>query len=67
MVAAGAVVTPGKTVKSGQLWAGIPARYARDLREEERGEAAWIVAHYRDLAGHYRERLAGAGAPESGS
>ena len=67
MVAAGAVVAPGKTVKSGQLWAGIPARYARDLREEERGEAAWIVEHYRDLAGHYRERLAGAGAPESDS
>lgn len=35
MVAAGALVTPGKIVPSGQLWAGSPARYMRDLSEEE--------------------------------
>lgn len=35
MVAAGALVTPGKRVPTGQLWAGSPARYMRDLTEEE--------------------------------
>ncbi len=35
MVAAGALVTPGKVVPSRQLWAGSPARYMRDLSEEE--------------------------------
>lgn len=35
MVAAGALVTPRKTVKTGQLWAGSPAKYMRDLTEEE--------------------------------
>ncbi len=60
MVAAGAVVTPGKTVPSGQVWAGIPARYWRDMSQEEIDEAALIVAEYRDLAGDYLERLAGA-------
>ena len=39
-MAAGAVVTPGKTVKSGQIWAGNPAKYLRDLEE---GEAEFIL------------------------
>jgi carbonic anhydrase/acetyltransferase-like protein (isoleucine patch superfamily) len=35
MVAAGAIVTPNKTVPSGQLWAGNPAKYFRDLKQAE--------------------------------
>lgn len=35
MVAADALVTPGKRVQSGQLWAGSPAKHMRDLKEEE--------------------------------
>lgn len=35
MVAAGALVTPGKRVPTGQLWGGSPARYMRDLTQEE--------------------------------
>ncbi len=35
MVAAGAVVTPRKRIPSGQLWGGNPAKYMRDLREDE--------------------------------
>ncbi len=35
MVAAGAMVTPGKRVPKGQLWAGRPAKYFRDLTQEE--------------------------------
>lgn len=35
MVAAGALVTSGKTVPSRQLWAGVPAKYVRDLTDEE--------------------------------
>lgn len=35
MVAACANITPGKTLESGQLWAGNPAKYFRDLKEEE--------------------------------
>ncbi|MDE0943395.1 MAG: gamma carbonic anhydrase family protein [Alphaproteobacteria bacterium] len=35
MLAAGSVLTPGKRIPSGQLWAGSPARYMRDLRPEE--------------------------------
>lgn len=35
MVAAGAVVAPGTLIPSGQLWAGNPAKYVRDLTDEE--------------------------------
>lgn len=35
MIAAGALVTPGKTVPSRQLWAGVPAKYVRDLTADE--------------------------------
>ena len=65
MVAAGATVTPGKVVTSGQLWAGLPARPLRDLSAQERAEIPTIVAHYRNLATEYRDRLAAtpAGAP----
>jgi carbonic anhydrase/acetyltransferase-like protein (isoleucine patch superfamily) len=35
IIAAGAVVLPGTVVPSGQLWAGNPAVYIRDLAEEE--------------------------------
>jgi carbonic anhydrase/acetyltransferase-like protein (isoleucine patch superfamily) len=59
MVAAGAVVTPGKTVPSGQLWAGMPARYWRDMSEAEIAEAAWIADHYRKLGGDYLKAQTG--------
>ncbi len=35
MVAAGALVTPGKVIPSRQLWGGSPAIYMRDLTEKE--------------------------------
>lgn len=31
MLAAGALLSPGKTIGAGQLWVGRPAKYARDL------------------------------------
>lgn len=36
VVAAGAVVPEGVTVPSGQVWAGSPAHYLRDLTQEEK-------------------------------
>ena len=46
MVAAGAVVTPGKVVGSKELWSGVPARFVRILSDDE-------VEHIRDSAEHY--------------
>jgi len=50
MVAAGALVTPGKVVKSGTLWAGSPAKYFRDLTDEDKQMLDWLGPHYLKLA-----------------
>jgi gamma-carbonic anhydrase len=52
-VAAGAVVTPGKRVPKGQLWAGTPARYLRDLSAEEKLYIEHLPKHYAQLAQQY--------------
>lgn len=54
MIGAGAMVTPGKQVPSGQLWLGSPARYARDLSEQEAAYLKGSPAHYARLAARYR-------------
>lgn len=48
-VAAGALVTPGKRIPSGQLWAGRPARYMRDLTEDDYKLIRWSWPHYKKL------------------
>jgi len=55
MVAAGALVTPGKIVKKGQIWAGNPAKYFRDLTEQE---AEFITISENNYAIHAEEYLA---------
>ena len=35
VVAAGALVPPGTTIPSGQVWAGAPAKFLRSLMEGE--------------------------------
>lgn len=53
MVAAGALVTPGKKVPTGQLWAGNPAKFMRDLKPEEQEMIAKSAEHYVRLAAEY--------------
>ena len=57
MLAAGAMLTPGKRIPSGQLWAGRPAKYVRDLSAEELAGQRSGVAHYVALAKAHREAL----------
>jgi carbonic anhydrase/acetyltransferase-like protein (isoleucine patch superfamily) len=54
MVAAGALVTPGKRVRRGQLWAGNPARHLRDLTPEEIAFFPESARHYVGLGRTYR-------------
>ncbi|MDH3228626.1 MAG: gamma carbonic anhydrase family protein [Alphaproteobacteria bacterium] len=61
MVAAGALVTPGKRIPSGELWGGRPARFMRDLTEAERAEIDRIAKLYFDLSREYL--AAGVGTP----
>ena len=53
-VAAGAIVTPRKMIEAGQLWAGNPAKYLRDVSEKERAFVAENAAHYVRLAVEYK-------------
>ena len=46
MLAAGAMLTPGKTIPHRQLWAGRPAKYVRDLSDEEVTAMRAGVGHY---------------------
>jgi carbonic anhydrase/acetyltransferase-like protein (isoleucine patch superfamily) len=60
MLAAGALLTPGRRIPAGQLWAGRPAKYVRDLSEEELAGQQAGVAHYVELARLHREAVSAA-------
>ncbi len=57
MVAAGALVTPRRRIPAGELWAGMPARFVRRVRDEEHAEWRHLVEHYAGLAAEYRAAL----------
>ena len=54
MLGAGSLLTPGKRIPAGQLWTGRPARFVRELSEEERARNQAGVAGY----GMLRDRFA---------
>ncbi|MEA3063442.1 MAG: gamma-carbonic anhydrase [Sphingomonadales bacterium] len=60
MLAAGAMLTPGRRIPAGQLWAGRPAKYVRDLGEAEQATNLAGVFHYVELARRHREALSSA-------
>lgn len=53
MVAAGALVSPGKRVGSRQLWVGSPAQFKRLLTDEELAYLPHSAAFYAELAQEY--------------
>lgn len=54
MIGSMALVTQDKVVQSGQLWVGSPAKYWRDLKDEEREEITRRAEHYVKLAAAYK-------------
>jgi len=56
-VAAGALVTPGTTVKAGWMAIGSPARLVREIRSEEREMMVRTWQGYVTNARHHRENL----------
>lgn len=53
MVAPGAFVGIGKSVPAGQLWAGVPARYVRDVTEAEAGKIVQAALENAALASEH--------------
>lgn len=58
MLAAGALLTPGKRIGQGELWAGRPAKLMRRLEPDEIRNIQETAAHYARLAATYREQFA---------
>jgi carbonic anhydrase/acetyltransferase-like protein (isoleucine patch superfamily) len=54
MLAAGALLTPGKVVPTGQLWAGSPAKHWRDLNDGDKRQFDLRAGQYVELARSYR-------------
>jgi len=59
MLAAGAMLTPGKRIPAAQLWTGRPAAYRRDLPGTELEAMAKQTLHYVENARRHREALRG--------
>ena len=57
MLAAGAMLTPGKRIPSGELWAGRPAKFVRRLSPQELEAQQAGVAHYVALAKAHQAAL----------
>ena len=58
MIAAGALVTPGKELRSGYLYAGSPAREVRALTEDEIRFLPYSAAGYTSLKQRYLDSSA---------
>ncbi len=56
-VAAGALVTPNKRVKSGELWMGRPAKFVRPVSNAEIEQIARTVANYVASAKEYNQPI----------
>ncbi len=54
VIGAGALVPEGKEIPPGTLWMGSPAKYVRDLREDERGRFQQASVSYSQLKEKYR-------------
>lgn len=50
MLAAGAMLTPGKRIPAGQIWSGRPAQYFRDLMPDQLEKQRKTALHYVDVA-----------------
>ena len=57
MLAAGAMLTPGKRIPGGELWAGRPAKLMRHLDADALAANKRSVAHYAQLAQLHRRGL----------
>ncbi len=55
MLAAGAILTPRKSVAGGELWAGNPAKLMRQMRQDEMDFISQSAENYVQLAQEYMD------------
>jgi gamma-carbonic anhydrase len=66
MLAGGAMLTPGKTVRTGELWAGRPAKLLRRLSDEEIDGFPWFIRTYVERGQEYASELGALAAAAAG-
>lgn len=54
LVAASALVTPGKRVPAGEMWAGQPARFVRKVNDKDLAMMAYTQPNYVKLGREYK-------------
>jgi gamma-carbonic anhydrase len=59
MLAAGALLAPGKRIPARQLWSGRPATFMRDLEDRALAGLQMGVKHYVENAKHHAAALRG--------
>ncbi len=59
MLAAGAMLTPGKTIPSRQMWGGRPARYMRDIDDAQLAVMRLGPPHYVHNGERHKAALSG--------
>ena len=57
MLAAQALLGPGKRIRANELWAGVPARLIRVLNQEDRASYRILSARYVEVARRFRNGL----------
>lgn len=57
MVGAGGLVPPGKTIGTGELWVGAPAKRLRMLSQDEINDLQATALHYQQLAKRHAAAL----------
>lgn len=62
MVAAGSLVTPGKVIPSGEIWAGRPAKYMQDMDEAAAEARVEGARYYARLAQEHKAMIDAAGS-----
>jgi hypothetical protein len=58
LVAAGAMVPPGKVIPDGSVVMGMPGKVVREVNDKDRAMMAHIAEHYMTRAQWYRRELA---------
>ena len=56
LVAASALVTPGKRIPAGEMWAGQPARFVRKVSEKDQAMMNYTQPNYVKLGRQYKEQ-----------
>jgi carbonic anhydrase/acetyltransferase-like protein (isoleucine patch superfamily) len=57
MLAAHALLGPGKRIGRGELWAGVPAKFVRMLSDEDRVNYAVLAERYVEYGQRFRQGL----------